>query len=277
MFKKKKPKLKTLEKQFAIKNDTKIYKYLSFDKFLHLIEKNILSLAQASKYWEDPYEGILVDSKIQGCINFLKENENISLNQEVLKKNIDILNNGLPKNSMESAERLIVSQLYQKTLVHGTSWSLNPESDAMWRIYSPNKHGIQIQTTAGKLKRTLRNVKTPQSWIETFYTVGRVNYSLPTKTHIYIDEDFLFKGSAFCHEQEARGIVLPIHPHRGYTLTPKSVDILYAKLVEDFIETVNVDPRAEDWFFDAVKSYCSKENILSCKKSNLYSKPKFTF
>ena len=276
MFKKKKPECKTLAKLFSIKDNKKIYKYLSLDKFLYLLEKKTLSLVQATKHWEDPYEGIAVDSKIQGYIDYVKNVDNVKLNNEVLEKDIDIIN-GLPQNIKDSAERSIVLQRHQKKLVHGTSWTLNPESDAMWRIYSPDKHGIQIQTTVGKLKCTLKQVKSPKSWIETYYTVGKVSYDLPTKTHINLEEDFLFKGKAFEHEQEVRGLVQPIHPHVSYSQIPKDVDFINAKIVDNFIEKVIVDPMAEDWFVNAVTSYCKKEDILYCEKSKLYTKPSFIF
>lgn len=276
MFKKKKPECKTLDELFLIEGNKKIYKYLSLDKFLYLLEKKSLFLMQAAKYWEDPYEGITVDSKIQGYINYVKNVDKVKLNNEVLGKDIDIIN-GLPQNIQDWAERSIVFQRHQKKLVHGTSWTLNPESDAMWRIYSPYKHGIQIQTTVDKLKLTLKEVNSPKSWIETYYTVGKVSYDLPTKTHINLEEDFLFKGRAFEHEQEVRGLVQPIHPHVSYSRIPEAVDFINAKIVGNFVEKVIVDPRAEDWFVDAVTSYCKKKDILYCEKSRLYTKPSFTF
>lgn len=39
--------------------------------------------------------------------------------------------------------------------VFGQCWTYATETDAMWRIYSPNKTGIRIQTTTGKLFSTI--------------------------------------------------------------------------------------------------------------------------
>lgn len=38
--------------------------------------------------------------------------------------------------------------------LYGQCWSLLPESDAMWRIYSPQKTGVRVQTTVAKLAAT---------------------------------------------------------------------------------------------------------------------------
>jgi hypothetical protein len=39
---------------------------------------------------------------------------------------------------------------------YGLCWTTNEDSDAMWRIYSPDKKGVRVKTTIRKLADTLR-------------------------------------------------------------------------------------------------------------------------
>lgn len=42
----------------------------------------------------------------------------------------------------------------------GQSWSMQPESDAMWRIYNQQHDSIRLETTAGALLGTLHVART---------------------------------------------------------------------------------------------------------------------
>ena len=42
-----------------------------------------------------------------------------------------------------------------KENLYGQCWTKTRESDAMWRIYSPNKNGVRIMTTPRKLLTAL--------------------------------------------------------------------------------------------------------------------------
>lgn len=47
---------------------------------------------------------------------------------------------------------------------YGQCWTLNFESDAMWRIYSPDKNGVRIQTTIRKLHHSLHSAQKVYSY-----------------------------------------------------------------------------------------------------------------
>ena len=65
---------------------------------------------------------------------------------------------------------------------YGQCWSLNEETDAMWRIYSPDPKkpsGIKVKTTIGKLFNNLKRTCSPAPYLQFF--VGRVIYESQTR------------------------------------------------------------------------------------------------
>lgn len=113
--------------------------------------------------------------------------------------------------------------------LYGFSWSGNRESDAMWRIYSPNKDGVKVTTTVGKLKQVIRDGLSEiyGDAVDSYMKVGKVRYKKQRniEKHIeYIHENIddavscfsnfenifslmLEKRKAFSHENEIRAIV----------------------------------------------------------------------
>lgn len=99
--------------------------------------------------------------------------------------------------------------------VYGTSWSLMPESDALWRIYSPQPEGVQIQTTEAKLCAILNEVIDPvtdERYPSEIHS-RIVNYKLTDNSDLI--DDYFYKREAFSHEQEFRAIVFPLKRKEG--------------------------------------------------------------
>jgi hypothetical protein len=94
--------------------DKSIYRIISIERLIEMFESNAL-IFPLVKVWDDVYENFFVKSK-------LREN-----NGEIFE--ID--------DNLEE--------------YYGQCWSLLKDSDALWRIYSPNKQGIRIKTTLRKI------------------------------------------------------------------------------------------------------------------------------
>lgn len=107
----------------------------------------------------------------------------------------------------------------------GQSWSMQAESDAMWRIYNSKFDSIRLETTAGALLGTLHAARAkvePQfaDWSRLSLFLGRVSYHDKASYTAVMGqrfEDLAFGGSAdgfagmllqkrdpFDHEREAR-------------------------------------------------------------------------
>ena len=152
-------------------------------------------------------------------------------------------------------------------------WSLNPESDAMWRIYAPppEKKGIRVTTTVQKLANVLHNrtkqMGMPQHSPHKCF-VGKVSYldfsemmplMLNSNARMEIISDttgrmqattLLIKRPAFAHEQEVRAIYNNVGEPDKDTfpdVIPFDID------PDEFIEQICFDPRMLNVFNEEKK------------------------
>ena len=202
--------------------DTPIYKYIPFKYLKLMIQNSNLYLGKVSS-WEDVYENW-----------FLKE-------QMVL-----------PTGEKGDAMDLIPG-------VFGQSWTLQEESDAMWRIYSKldrTQHdylddtAVRIKTTARKLYNVI------YANDEDFYTsyIGAVKYlsqddflkmqdSLSPLNPLDLSEVFVksyfFKRAPFEHEKEVRPILIYSPKHENFGKDGVSFDIDFDNLIDEMV----TDPR----------------------------------
>lgn len=100
----------------GLEPQTLLYRYVSLEAFLALLETRLTTLTNVNN-WDDKWEVIL--SKVP------------TIDAE-----------GNPTPPLYSFHQDLFAQC----------WSLVEESDAMWRIYSPSRTGLRLQTTATKFE-----------------------------------------------------------------------------------------------------------------------------
>ncbi|MCP4370415.1 MAG: DUF2971 domain-containing protein [Deltaproteobacteria bacterium] len=210
--------------------NTKIYRYVSAECFFAFVESKYTYLTNINQ-WPDKWEAILEKVPV------LNEN----------------LNQTEPLYSFHEE-------------IYGQSWSMLEESDALWRIYSPNNTGIAISTSIEKFeliegihKGILGKVIYFDNTVDLMNKAENNNEGLKTA---------LFKRIAFKHEEEVR--LLTHNDFVDNTSTEKKY--IYCQLDPlAFIEGVTIDPRANDWFVKTIKSYCKRVGFdIIPEKSTLY-------
>ena len=208
--------------------NTPLYRYVSLESFISCLETKQLVLTNAN-LWEDTWEMFL---------------------DRVPREDID-------------GKRCFPSYSIHED-IYGQCWSRARESDAMWRIYSPSKTGVQIATSVEKF--------TSIDGIDGCY-LGSVIYfeSIPdlreklTLFERHPLEFALYKRMAFSHECEVRLLMC------GQSLPRRQTHVTLPFEPSTFIEGVTLDPRAEDWYIDAVARYCERVGLAVMPvKSNLY-------
>ncbi|EKT3967423.1 DUF2971 domain-containing protein [Flavobacterium psychrophilum] len=221
--------------------DKPIYKVLKFDYLVEMFQNNLNTLLNPS-IWDDPYENLFMDSTIE-FVNGL------SLKSELGK-----------------------SMFCQ-------SWSFTKESDAMWRIYSPDNNSVKISSTPRKLLKSLTEIDENSNKV----FVGKVKYlkSIDLKS-LYLNnskkwlfEEFgignakslLYKRYPFEHENEVRLIYNTFRNEEKQILKyPINPNLLIDKIV--------FDPRLEYSKFrnrkTEIKNLGFNKEII---KSNLYKMP----
>ena len=225
--------------------DKKIYRVFQRKYFFDLFEERQNALVWP-KLWDDPYENLILKSPVQ------------------------VFGAGLATYD------------YEKDL-YGQCWTLHEESDAMWRIYSPCKNAMCVQTTVGTLLDSLAAANKSKASISCF--IGEVKYKTRCNLEKYLkplfrNEDLsdaipmslLVKREAFEHENEVRLIYVENDPKKRtgkgvykYSLDPYSV-----------FDQVTVDPRMSDQEFRQAKAEIMTRTKLPegmIRHSSLYKPP----
>ncbi len=78
---------------------------------------------------------------------------------------------------------------------YGQCWTLNEETDAMWRIYSPEKDGARVSTTAGRLLASIYDARNPFACNS--YYIGSVGYEPEADLRLLFEDPRNASGAAF--------------------------------------------------------------------------------
>lgn len=237
--------------------DAPIYKYIPFKYLKLMIQNSNLYFGKVSS-WEDVYENW-----------FLKEQMVLSSGEKV------------------SAKELIPG-------VFGQSWTLQEESDAMWRIYSKLDRTLHdyLDDTAVRIKTTARKLyNVIYANDEDFYTsyIGAVKYlsqndflkmqdSLSPLNPLDLSEVFVksyfFKRAPFEHEKEVRPILIYSPKHENFGKDGVSFDIDFDNLIDEMV----TDPRLTPDEYRTVRGQLIGLGAKSDKvrNSELYNIPPHT-
>jgi Protein of unknown function (DUF2971) len=229
--------------------DLPIYRVFTRTRFMEMFDSKKLTLVRP-KLWDDPFENFMLNAigELKGGLKF---------------------------------QAAIREQLY------GQCWTLKRESDAIWRIYAPDKDGVKVKTTIRKLFYAIYEQSGEFRELSCF--IGKVKYLITKKLleklgdmesmkAMLLDQSgrgqastLLWKRVAFSHEKEVRLI---------YNTQKKIKSDHYHFNVDPFelFDRIVFDPR-----MDMDKFRIDKANLrnLGYKKvivrSNLYTMPELNF
>lgn len=278
-----------------------VYKYISFENLLTIIETKKMFLRNISK-WEDPFEGF---TPLEKEANDYKELLMGLMNGKFKDKSV--------RNEFEQKENIIYSKVYEK-FCFAQSWSHNSkESDAMWRIYSSGK-GVRIAVDVNEIISLISKELTVKNILETNVHSMEIDYSEDTPPLIinstnYSDSKTIFKQvagykrKAFSHEDEYRiGFLYPIFDSpeakkifkRCNELRSKNnisdyltsllekLELLHLESTINFfnyhidlssIKEIILDPRAKDHHTKMVFQYIKNRKLnIRYYKSGLYNR-----
>ncbi len=244
--------------------DIPIYRITTVERFFDLLVSKKNTLVSPS-LWEDPFEAFTSKAKIR-------------------------INGALIVNNDRT---------------WGQCWTTRiNETDAMWRIYTPEKNGVKIKTTARKLIESfLGSIEIKRLTAETDkYNLhlnedihgpklslslycGRLKYLSGKKITdpIFLKkmfeentENILFvKRSEFKHESEFR-IVLEHFDHQ--LMNYYEPIFSYSFNFNEIIDEIVFDPRMNKNLYSAYKSYVFAYGFEGkIRQSRLYSLPKYIF
>lgn len=224
----------------TLTDETKLYRYIGLSQFLSLVENRHTYITRIRR-WQDTWEAPSYQLPTEG--------EDGELKYSLWNTSEDMF---------------------------GQSWSLHSESDALWRVYSPDGEGMVVQTTAGKFD--LMNEIRFAVLGPVIYYDNLLNVLTEIKKEDRRDNPFaeaFLKRRAFEYEAEVRLITL--NRERCLGKRYEDCDRIYVALDPiEFIESITVDPRSADWYVDTLQRYCARAGFTVVpEKSGLYSEGVF--
>lgn len=165
--------------------------------------------------------------------------------------------------------------------IYGQCWTLQKASDALWRIYSPDKKAVRIRTTIGRLLQSLS--ANLADWAHEQSYIGKVRYLGPTKINAFAEgftfdhldaqacvSTLLIKRTAFEHEREVRLLYFERsnRRHKGglfkYQIDP-----------HDLIDQLMADPRLTPNEYQTFRNEILKRTSFKGRiiRSTLYEPP----
>lgn len=221
--------------------DDRLFRYISLAQFISMIENRKLYLKKV-KLWDDPWEA---------------PDDQLPLVGE----------NGKPIFT----ESLLVSSTV------GQCWTYEKDSDAMWRIYSPDRQGVMIETFA-KNFCLVENLKLALLAKVVYYNKSNYiekRYEIANNRSYAFAGDMALKREAFKHENEVR-LLLCLQSYHEFGDVWEIPVVGFDMDPSQFILSITFDPRADEWFVETMKKYCmSKKLTCPVEKSTLYTKDLF--
>lgn len=169
---------------------------------------------------------------------------------------------------------------------YGQSWTLQKESDALWRIYSQNQNSVRIKSTIPKVIDLSTNNNDLENSTIRNSDIGQVKYLSKAKIKEWIvdkqmakplfaipdfTESLFIKRSEFKHEKEVR---LVIFKNSDYEEESKGLIPRFIKFDVDpnyLIDEVTFDPRISDEEFQTNMTILEKLGFKNkLNKSTLY-------
>jgi hypothetical protein len=227
---------------------TPIYRIFTLERLLETIFHKQLTLVRPH-LWDDPFENALF-------------------------KIVRMQDRGGNQISLEALRKCL----------YGQCWTLESESDSLWKIYSPNKTGVRAKTTVGKLLSALWSVR--DKFSHTCYFIGKVAYHpkltliemIKDKAELILDDKYraqvkslLCKPESFWYEKEVRLLY--------HAIPEPPEDVFHFQIDPNVLfETSCFDPRMDKAMVSVFKTVLKKVGFRNpISQSTLYKLPEIKF
>lgn len=232
-----KPANELIVSEEPVPDDTPIWRYFTFERFVDILETHSLWFSRPFKF-DDRWEGLFPPSYIRRTRQYANAN-------------------GIP---FEEFDRDFRKRVLRHRYAHFVNcWHMsNHESDAMWKLYAQAKGGIAIQSTVGDVSECMRP-----------HNSGKVIYYDPShdvrSLTIFGPHDILFKRNPFWWEREYRfwfdDSELRHKIEAGEEVEEKELSpgqLVGISDMQRLIKKIVVAPGASDEFIEKVQATCAE-------------------
>jgi hypothetical protein len=239
-------------------DETLIWRYMDFTKFVDLLERRTLFFSSAANF-DDPFEGSVPVA-----------------NPELLQERMRSMS--VPQEVVERFSRL--RKLWRRWM-YVNCWHMNEhESAAMWKLYARTSEAIAIRSTFGALRACLPGDQSvnPCVYIGKVLYIDYAKAVMPEGNAFW---PFIHKRLSFEHERELRAVMLKSPPTRGegkgFNLeAPAPPGMAMPVDVERLVNHIFVAPSAPTWFRELVENVLARYSLKKpVDQSSLDAKPIF--
>jgi DUF2971 family protein len=246
-----------------------LYRFVDLAGFVAMLAKSCMFLRQVTA-WADPYETDALSKLVEHVLSKTPAPEDIK------------------KRITDRTARMIYAQ----------SWTELRESDALWRIYSPDRKGIRIGVEQDAIRDQIAQIFPDVRGFKIRYCLMedarlQLEKSFKKNKSIGLAECCRFKRPEFEHEKEYRFCIVEKAPSVDLNHWDWSKESDHARALDllgtDFpqlksfpfspalIKEVALDPRLdlakETWFYGAICDLCKMKGLkASITISDLYTR-----
>ena len=220
-----------------------LYRIVSLEGFLALLLNNQERFVRPIDCWEDTFEGYMLH---------LLDNDEEML--QVIERLYYNISNQITSVTISNFTKLQRSRF----ACYGVCWSKNKDSDAMWRIYSYGKRGIQLISS----KERIMDMLSQSGLTKGEYNVYEVKYDIEDEKEAVnkilvrsarIEAAYFHKRPAFEHEAEVRVL---LHETKKY----RDIDAFSTQAIKANLKFTDQTKPVPEQIREAVISYGSREN-----------------
>jgi len=221
---------------FEVHEDSFIWRYLDFAKFISLLHKQKLFFSKAMNF-KDRFEGATTEANINCRMSEIPD---------------------IPQDIYESSLEHIE---FMKTHIYANCWQTKEtEVNLMWSEYVKDKTGVAIKSNYKNLKESLAN----NSNIDIFGgSVKYIDYEVEKFNELHSFLYYLHKRKYFADENELRIMILLL-PHRINLIPLDDITkhgIFLSVNLEVLIDKIVISPTAELWIKELVESMLHDLNL----------------
>lgn len=257
-------------------DDTILWRYMSLDKFINLIDTQTLFLSPIAYFKNsDPLEGYLPK----------KFHTEIESHLQLMLKSGSKLPESAPKEMLKLEEEWAETTSRRLKLMREKArgrqsiccwYESKFESEAMWKLYGDNGKSIAIKTTVASIKKSIESRDNEKLAILARMRYLDFNDVDMTREELLAKKErvstILLKRKEYEHEREVRLYHEPdafdLLNHRSifedywerYVIRPHIINVDISEL----IHSVVVSPYVSEPYISSVKSICAKYDLSSC-------------
>lgn len=230
-----------------------IYRIVSLEGFLSLLINKQERFVRPIDCWEDTFEGYMLhlldtDNGVHQVID--------ELYREISDENWDV--------TIRNFSKLQRSRYG----CYGLCWSKLRDSDALWRIYSYERKGIQLISSRYRIASMLDS----SGWDVKNFDILDVNYDIENEEEAVkkilrknskVNSAYFHKRPAFEHEKEVRVILNDVDKY-------KNIEAFFAQAIKVNVVKTDKNKPMIDRVQEAICTFGGKENYLKIAPESLF-------